>query len=73
MNKDILISMSGTYARAALASVAALFMAGENDAKVLLYAFIAGFLGPLFKALDPKASEFGVGATKPKKATRKAK
>lgn len=73
MNKDILIAMSATYARAALASVAALFMAGETDPSVLIYAFIAGFAGPLFKALDPKATEFGVGAQKAKKATRKTK
>ena len=73
MNKELFFALSGTYARAALASVAALFMAGEDDVKVLLYAFLAGFLGPLFKALDPKAPEFGVGAKKAKKATRKTK
>lgn len=71
MNKDKLIAMSATYARAALASVAALFMAGEDDLKVLLYAFVAGFVGPLFKALDPKATEFGVGAKKAKSRKKK--
>lgn len=64
MNKKILISISATYARAAVASVAALFLAGEDDVKVLLYAFIAGFVGPVLKALDPKATEFGRGAKK---------
>ncbi len=73
MTKDKFLAMSATYARAALASVAALFMAGEDDAKVLAYAFLAGFVGPLMKALDPKATEFGVGAKKAKKATRKNK
>lgn len=73
MTKDKLIAMSATYARAALASVAALFLAGEDDAKVLAYAFIAGFIGPVMKALDPKATEFGVGAKKAKKATRRKK
>lgn len=67
MNRDKLIAMSATYARAAVASVAALFLAGEDDIKVLVYAFVAGFVGPLLKALDPKASEFGVGAKKAKK------
>ena len=70
MDKKILIAISATYARAAVASVAALFLAGENDARVLLYAFIAGFFGPLLKAFDPKATEFGRGA---KKATAKKK
>lgn len=64
MTKEKLIAISATYARAALASVAALFLAGESDLKVLGYAFIAAFLGPIFKALDPKATEFGRGAKK---------
>ena len=62
MTKKKLIAMSATYARAAVASVAALFLAGEDDAKVLVYAFIAGFVGPLLKALDPKTTEFGRGS-----------
>lgn len=71
MTKEKFLAMSATYARAALASVAALFMAGEDDAKVLAYAFLAGFVGPLMKALDPKAPEFGVGAKKAKKTRAK--
>lgn len=71
MTKDKFVAMSATYARAALASVAALFLAGEDDAKVLAYAFIAGFVGPLMKALDPKATEFGVGAKKAKSRKKK--
>lgn len=71
MTKDKFVAMSATYARAALASVAALFLAGEDDAKVLAYAFIAGFIGPVMKALDPKATEFGVGAKKAKKSRAK--
>jgi hypothetical protein len=62
MNKATVISILATYARAALASVAALFLAGESDLQVLGYAFIAGFVGPILKALDPKATEFGRGA-----------
>ncbi len=64
MDKKVLILISATYARAAVASVAALFLAGEDDVKVLLYAFIAGFVGPALKALDPKATEFGRGSKK---------
>jgi hypothetical protein len=66
MTKDKFLSMSATYARAALASVAALFLAGEDDIKILGYAFAAGFLGPILKALDPKATEYG-RTTKKKK------
>lgn len=64
MNKKVIIAISATYARAAVASVAALFLAGEDDPKVLLYALIAGFIGPMLKAIDPKATEFGRGAKK---------
>lgn len=71
MTKDKFVAMSATYARAALASVAALFLAGEDDVKVLAYAFIAGFVGPVMKALDPKATEFGVGAKKAKSHKKK--
>jgi hypothetical protein len=64
MNKEKLTAISATYARAALASVAALFLAGETDLEVLVYAFVAGFIGPVLKALDPKATEFGRGSKK---------
>jgi hypothetical protein len=66
MNKKTFVSIGATYARAALASVAALFLAGETDLKVLAYAFAAGFVGPFLKALDPKATEYGRGAKKKK-------
>jgi hypothetical protein len=66
MKKETVISISATYARAALASVAALFLAGETDLAVLGYAFVAGFVGPLLKALDPKATEYGRGTKKKK-------
>jgi len=51
-----------SYLRAALAAVVALAMAGITDPKVLANAFIAGLLGPILKAVDPKQSEYGVGA-----------
>lgn len=71
MTKDKFVSMTATYARAALAAVAALFMAGETDIKILGYAFLSGFVGPLMKALDPKTTEYGIGAKKKKPARKK--
>ena len=55
-------SMLATYLRAGVASVLALYLAGVTDPKALAMAGIAAIAGPLLKALDPKASEFGRGA-----------
>lgn len=49
-----------SYARAAVASVVALYTAGQHDPKVLATAFLAGFVGPILKALDKSAPEFGL-------------
>lgn len=51
-----------TYLRAAVAAVIALYLAGETDPKSLALAGVAAVAGPLLKALDPKAKEFGRGA-----------
>jgi hypothetical protein len=51
-----------TYLRAGVASVIALYLAGVTDPKALATAGIAAIAGPLLKALDPKAAEFGRGA-----------
>lgn len=48
-----------SYLRAAGAAVVALWMAGEHDPKVLASAFLAGLVGPVMKALDKSAPEFG--------------
>jgi hypothetical protein len=50
-----------SYGRAAVAAVAALYMAGVTDPRTLANAFIAALIGPVLKALDPKAKEFGLG------------
>ena len=50
-----------SYGRAAAAAVAALYMAGVTDPRTLANAFIAALIGPVLKAIDPKATEFGVG------------
>jgi hypothetical protein len=48
-----------SYLRAAAASAVALYTAGQRDPKVLSAAFIAGLIGPIMKALDKSAPEFG--------------
>jgi hypothetical protein len=59
-NKDKLISGLNSYLRAAVAAVVAMWMAGQTEPKILVNAFIAGLLGPILKAVDPKATEFGI-------------
>ena len=43
-----------SYLRAALSCVGALYLSGISDPKVLANAFLAGLIGPLLKAVDPK-------------------
>jgi hypothetical protein len=63
MDKKKLEAMAMTYLRAAAAAVAALYMADPNrPLKEYLAAGIAAVAGPLLKAIDPKAIEFGRGA-----------
>ena len=49
-----------SYLRAAAASAVALYTAGQHDPKTLATAFIAGLVGPILKALDKSAPEFGL-------------
>lgn len=51
-----------SYLRAAAAVVTGLYMAGEHDPKKLAMAFVAGLVGPILKALDKSAPEFGKGS-----------
>jgi hypothetical protein len=62
MNKEKLIAIASTYLRAGIASVIALYLAGVTDPKALATAAVAAIAGPLLKAIDPKATEFGRGA-----------
>jgi hypothetical protein len=62
MDKNKLKAMAATYLRAGIASVIALYLAGVTDPKALATAGIAAIAGPLLKALDPKATEFGRGS-----------
>ena len=52
-----------TYLRAGAAAVVALYLANPNQpVKNYLFAGVAAVAGPLMKALDPKATEFGRGS-----------
>jgi hypothetical protein len=62
MDKNKLKAIAATYLRAGIASVIALYLAGVTDPKALATAGIAAIAGPLLKALDPKAAEFGRGS-----------
>lgn len=55
-------AMLATYLRAGIASVIALWLAGVTEPKALATAGLAAIAGPLLKALDPKAAEFGRGS-----------
>ena len=59
MNKKKLEAIAATYLRAAAAAVIALYLAGVTEPKALLSAGVAAIAGPLLKALDPNATEFG--------------
>ena len=62
MNKDKLVAIASTYFRAAFAACLALYLAGETSPKALLTAAVAAVAGPVLKALDPQAIEFGKGS-----------
>ena len=57
--KDQIKAIAMSYGRAAVAAVAALYMAGVTDPRTLANAFVAALIGPVLKALDPKSTEFG--------------
>ena len=59
MNKNKINAIVATYLRAAAAAVIALYLAGVTDPKQLLSAGLAAVAGPVLKALDPNAKEFG--------------
>jgi hypothetical protein len=61
-NKEKALAAVESWARASLAAVAALYVSGITDPKVLLNAFLAGLLGPLAKALQPNQKEFGINS-----------
>jgi hypothetical protein len=62
MNTEKLVAIAGTYLRAAIASVLAMYLAGITDPKALGSAFLASVAAPILKALDPKESAYGKGS-----------
>ena len=56
--------MGGTWLRASVAAVLALYLAGETDPKKLATAFLAGIAGPAMKFLNPKDPSYGLGSNK---------
>jgi hypothetical protein len=60
MDINTLKAAGATYLRAAAASALALYMSGITDPKTLLNAFVAGLVGPLAKALNPKDQSYGI-------------
>lgn len=62
MDSKKIKAMVLSYLRASAAAVAALYMAGVSDPQELLFAFVAGIIGPAAKSLDRSAKEFGLGA-----------
>jgi hypothetical protein len=62
MDKKKLEAIAMTYLRAGAAAIAALYLADPNrPLKEYLAAGIAAIAGPLLKAIDPRATEFGRG------------
>lgn len=62
MNTEKMKQIGLSYVRAAAASAVALYTAGQHDPKALATAFLAGLIGPIMKALDKSAPEFGKGS-----------
>jgi hypothetical protein len=62
MNTTKLKAIVATYLRAAVAAVLALYLSGVSDLKTLALAGVAAVAGPVLKALDPSATEFGRGS-----------
>jgi hypothetical protein len=54
-------SAGASWLSASIAAVAALYMSGITDPKVLVNAFLAGLLAPAAKFLNPKDPSYGLG------------
>jgi hypothetical protein len=61
MDIKVLKEAGATWLRASVAAVAALYMSGISDPKILANAFIAGLLGPAAKFVNPKDPSYGFG------------
>jgi hypothetical protein len=62
MDKKKIEAIIMTYLRAGAAAIAALYLVDPNrPLKEYLAVGIAAIAGPILKAIDPRASEFGRG------------
>ena len=61
MDINVLKAAGATWLRASAAAVAALYMSGISDPKILANAFVAGLLGPAAKFVNPKDPSYGFG------------
>ena len=62
MDTEKIKQVALSYLRAAAAVAVGLYMSGVHDPKLLANAFLAGLVGPVLKALDKSAPEFGKGS-----------
>jgi len=63
MDKKKIEAIIMTYLRAGAAAIAALYLVDPNrPLKEYLAVGIAAIAGPILKAIDPRASDFGRGA-----------
>lgn len=58
------VSALTSFLRAGIAAAGALLLSGVTDYRALGWAFLAAFLGPLIKYIDPTDKSFGVGSSK---------
>ena len=58
--KDQIKCAALSYIRAALSAVAALYMSGITDPKILANAFIAAIIAPILKGVDPSQKDYGI-------------
>jgi len=63
--KEQAIAAAKSYGRASLASVAALYMSGITDPKVLVNAGVAAIIPPVLRWLNPKDPSFGRDNSQP--------
>ena len=63
MNKKVQ-AVVASYARTGVSAALAMYMAGHTDAKSIGMAALGAVAGPLLRALNPKDTAFGIGASK---------
>ena len=64
MDIKVLKSAAGSWLRASVSAVVAMYMGGITDPKTLANAFIAGLIGPAAKFVNPKDPSYGFGSKK---------